>query len=193
MNLQVLERRCRRNGAYTTVITSDGSLTGGGGTLQVGVRDRSEITSEPIAAYWADRWGTADFEMMRVKPGYPDVQARCEALTLLICIKTWEPLLTSTQGPLTSVGGAMGVLQDAIRYRSREPIFNGMMGEIALLLAPSVADIRAAHIWSERNTICNALRRIRMESNVKLPALSHAQCVKRKPTPHNILDSVQHQ
>ena len=46
-NLKVLERHYRRAAPFTAVVTFDGSLTGGGATLQVGVKDRAEFTRSP--------------------------------------------------------------------------------------------------------------------------------------------------
>ena len=91
------------------MITFDGSLSGGGATLQVGMRQRSEITTQPIISYWADRWSTADYELVRASPGDSFGQAKFEALTLLISVTTWLPLLATMQGSLTFVGDALGI------------------------------------------------------------------------------------
>ena len=112
-NLKVLERNCRRTAPYSTVITFDGSLTGGGATLQIGIRKRHEISFKPIMAYWADRWSDDDLKLINATPGDPAAQAKCEALTLLASIATWRPILLAAQGSLTIVGDAPGVLHDA--------------------------------------------------------------------------------
>ena len=54
---------------------------------------------------------------------------------------------------LTFIGDALGVLGDALRFQAREPILNGIMGERALQIASFGADLRAAHVWSERNSL----------------------------------------
>ena len=136
-NLREVERHCRRPAPYTVVITFDGTLTGGGATLQVGVRDRAETRTKPVIAYWADRWRADDIELMQFAPGDSAGQAKCEALTLLVSIATWRPILEATQGLLTFVGNALGVLHDALKLKAHEPVLNGIMGELALLLAPS--------------------------------------------------------
>ena len=38
-NMRPVERRCRKRAAYYTLVAFDGSLTGGGATLQVGLQD----------------------------------------------------------------------------------------------------------------------------------------------------------
>ena len=85
----------------------------------------------------------------------------------------------------------MGVLEDALRMRSKEKVLNCMMGEIALLLAPTGSDIRAAHVWSERNTTCDALSRLEQGKLPKLPSLRDAQRVTRRATPRCLLDAWQ--
>ena len=117
-------------------------------------------------------------------------QAKFEALTLLISVTTWLPLLATMQGSLTFVGDALGILQDALKLRAKEPVLNGIMGELALQLAPLGADTRAAHIWSERNSTCDALSRLQQDQQVELPLLRNAKRVRRKPTPRSLLDSI---
>ena len=42
------------------------------------------------------------------------------------------------------------MLQDVIKLKARDPILNDITGENALVLAPQGGDIRAAHVWSEK-------------------------------------------
>ena len=160
-NLRAPGRHCRRAAQYTAVITFDGSLTGGGATLQVDVKNRSGIHTKPFIAYWADQRGPEDFALLQMELGDPAGQAKCGALTLLLSVTSWKHLLSMTQGSLTFVGVARGVLHDALRLRTREPSLNGVIGELALQLAQLGADVRAAHIWSECNITCDALSRLR--------------------------------
>ena len=95
-----------------------------------------------------------------------------------------------TQGSLTFVGGAMGVLHDALRMKARETILNGVVGKLALQLGPLGAGVRAAHIWSERNITCVALSRLRQGADPELPLLREASRVKRKQNPRKLLDSL---
>ena len=111
-------------------------------------------------------------------------------MTLLLSVATWRSLLAKTQGSITFVGDAMGVLLDALRMRAREPVLNAIIGELALQLAPLGADVRAAHVWSERNKTCDALSRLRQGDQPELPLLREAVRVKRPLTPRKLLDSL---
>ena len=111
-------------------------------TGQIGIRNRREISVKPTVAYRADRWSCDDLKLINATLGDPAAQAKCEALTLLASIATWRPILLAAQGSLTIVGDALGVLHDALKLKAKEAILNGLMGEIALLLAPLGADIR---------------------------------------------------
>ena len=75
----------------------------------------------------------------------------------------------------------LGVLHDALRFRARESVLNGIMGEIALQVAPFGADIRAAHVWSEKNETCDMLSRLKLGAQVPLRGLEDAtQCTPRR-------------
>ena len=104
-----------------------------------------------------------------MEPGGSAGQARLEALTLLISVATWRPLLAASQGTLTFVGDALGVLHDALRFKAREPVLNGIISEMALEIAPFRADLRAAHVWSERNSLCDALSRLTAGGQLEHP------------------------
>ena len=54
MSFGPLERNCRRRADHSLLITFDGSLSGGGATLQAGIRDFSSAHRQPMLAYWAD-------------------------------------------------------------------------------------------------------------------------------------------
>ena len=108
---------------------------------------------------------------MQVTKGDPMGQARWEAYTLLIAMKTWESVLRETQGQLAIRGDALGVLQDVLRMRARDKILNDVTGELALIVAPFGGDVRAAHLWSEQNTACDQLSRLKPEEKVRLSAL----------------------
>ena len=62
----------------------------------------------------------------------------------------WRNFLATTYGSLTLIGDALGALQDALRFKAREPILNAIRAELALQLRHG----------SERNQICEALSRI---------------------------------
>ncbi len=159
-----VERRCRWQPPYYTIITFDGSLTGGGATFQTGLRDVQGALTAPITAYWMETWTPADADLLHVKLGDSAGQARWEAFTLLQCIASWIKPLTVAQGRLVVTGDAMGVLQDAVKFRARDPLLNLIMGELALLIAPLGHELEAAHVWSERNVTCDALSRMTVDT-----------------------------
>ena len=130
-----------------TVLTFDGSLTGGGATLQCGVRHRDEIAVKLVIAFWADQCQDHDLALLKVQRGDPAGQARVEAYTLLGSVATRRHLLINAQGSLTNVADALGILHDAAKLKSKDPVLNAIMGEIALLIAPLGADSRTAHSW----------------------------------------------
>ena len=56
------------------------------------------------------------------------------------------------------------MLHDVVKFRARGPILNESIGEAALHLAPLGLDVRAAHVWTPRNKICDVLSRMREKS-----------------------------
>ena len=139
-----------------TLVTFDGPLAGGGATLQVGLRSREEAISKPIVSYWADVWSEKDRYRLNIELNDLAGQARVEAYTLLASVATWRETLLRSQGSLAIVGDALGVLHDAAKLRAKDAVFIAILGGVALLLAPSGMDIRVAHIWTQRNTTCDA-------------------------------------
>ena len=108
----------------------------------------------------AFRWSDADLALVKASRGDSAGQAKLEALTLLTAIKTWLPILTTAQGKLAIRGDALGVLYDVLRFRAKEVVLNDVAGAMALLVTPLGVDLRAAHVWSERNTVCDMLSRL---------------------------------
>ncbi len=185
-NMTPIERRCRLQPAYYTVITFDGSLSGGGAVLQTGVRDIHRATEAPIITYWTEAWQREDFELMQVAQGDSAGQARWEAFTLLQCVASWRELLTTAQGRLVILGDALGVLCDAVKFRAKDAKLNEVMAELALLVAPMGHELEAAHIWSERNSTCDALSRL--TAGGQLPErLQSVRRTRRRPLDYAIL------
>ena len=178
MNMAPDERHCRRTAQYFTLITFDGSLSGGGATLQVGLHSIEQAAAAPIVSYWNTTWTDNDLKLVRAIRGEPSGQARLEALTLLIAVATWTKLFGSMQGSLAILGDALGVLYDFAKLRAKDPILNEIARETALILAPTGHVLKAAHIWTQRNTICDALSRLRVNSHEVLAELKGATRVK---------------
>ena len=112
-------------------------------------------------AYTSTTWSDADLELLQIQRGNPQGQARVEAYTLLIAINTWKKVLVEAQGRLAIRGDALGVLQGVVKMRARDPILNDITSEIALILALQGGDLRAAHVWSEENEICDQPSRLK--------------------------------
>ena len=201
-SFKAVERRCRPRATYFSLITFDGSLTGGGATLQVGLTKLEEAESAPIVSYWHDRWSESEFQLLDVVPGDPGGQAKLEAYTLLGSLATWKSTLADSQGTLSVLGDALGVLYDVTKLRAKEPVLNAIAAEMALVLAPIGMDVRAAHVWTQRNRICDALSRLRegtgpshltsgpRDSLPEIPELSEAFLVKRRLPEGTILRSL---
>ena len=64
------------------------------------------------------------------------------------------------QGRIAILGDALGILYDVVKFRARDTVLNNIAGEIALILAPTGNDLRAAHLWTQRNVVCDGLSRL---------------------------------
>ena len=175
---------------YFTLVTFDASLTGGGATLQAGLRTLKDAASHPIVAYWHAAWTDDDLATVRCKRGEPSGQAILEAYALLISIATWKHVLAQAQGALHIRGDALGVLHSTLRFKAKDPVLNAIAGELAYLIAPVGLDLRAAHIWSEKNEICDHLSRLAPGQQPNKPELAGATPVKRQPVPCFLLSSL---
>ena len=139
-----LERRCRRRAKHSVLITFDGSLSGGGATLQAGITQFNEAHRQQYISYWASEWTDDELRRIQVKRGDPAGQARVEALTLLHAVWTWSKVIREFAGSLAMMGDALGVLHDATKFRASAPILNSVMAEMALILAPMAHKLSAA-------------------------------------------------
>ena len=77
---------------------------------------------------------------------------------MLICIRQWAT--GPWRGPLTVLGDAEGVLAGITALNARSPKINAVAREVALLLAPSGRHLRGVHVWSEGNSLADALSRL---------------------------------
>ena len=165
-NFGPLERRCRRRATHHVLITFDGSLTGGGATLQAGIEEFSHAHTRPFVSYWAANWTEQDLERLQVKKGDPAGQARLEAFTLLISVFLWQRILREAQGTFAVMGDALGVLHDARKFRAKDRVLNEVMAEMALLVAPMGQDLRAVHLWTQCNSTCDVLSRLTADQSI---------------------------
>ena len=144
-------------------MTFNGSLTGGGATLQVGVYNIKCAAHAPSVEWMSARWTDEDLLAVDVARGEPSGQARLEALTLTHAVRQWRHAIAASEGSLLFLGDAYGVFQDAVKFRAKDRALNELMGEIALTLAPLGHSADAAHIWSECNRACDRLSRLKAE------------------------------
>ena len=91
----------------------------------------------------------------------------------------WLPVLRQVQGKPLIIGDALDVLHDALRLRARDSILNSRMSEVALVLAPTGGDICAAHLWTERNTVCDELSRLQPNRRATAGALRDAKILSK--------------
>ena len=182
-NLQRVQRHCREQPGYFTLITFDAALTGGGATLQAGLKSIEDAATKPMLAYWHTHWEAEDYNLLKVTKDDPSGQAALEAYTLLISVATWSKVLEQAQGALHVRGDALGVLYNMLRLKSKDPVLNAIAGELAHLVAPLGLDIRAAHVWSERNDTCDHLSRLKVGESCERPELRHALRVTRVQKP----------
>ena len=181
---------CRPPTNYFSLITFDASLTGAGATLQSGLRTIDEAASKPIVSYWHSIWSVQDLATVKVTKGEPSGQAALEAYALLISVATWAKVLEQAQGALHIRGDALGILQSMLRFKAKDPILNAIAGELAYLIAPIGFDLRAAHIWSERNVTCDYLSRLKPGERPTRKELAGAVHATRKPAPGFLLEGL---
>ena len=175
---------------YFSLITFDASLSGGGATFQSGLRNLTEAASKPIVSYWQANWTDEDLATVQATKGAAADQAKLEAYALLVSVATWAKILNKAQGALHIRGDALGVLQGMLKFKARDPVLNAMAGELAYLIAPIGLDIRAAHIWSERNEVCDYLSRLPPGVPPEKTELAGAVRSKRLPVPKFLLNHV---
>ena len=128
--------------------------------------------------------------MLKIKRGDPSGQAALEAYTLLVSVATWTTVLRNAQGALHVRGDAPGVLHSMLLFKAKDPVLNAIAGEPAYLVAPMGLDIRAAHVWSERNEICDKLSGMADKGSCDQPELRQATRAKRKQAPNFLLRSL---
>ena len=128
--------------------------------MQSAVADLRDAFAHPCVTFWQSEWTEADRAIAQVRNMDPAGQARLEAMTLLTSVYLWRRIIADSQGKLAIVGDALGVLHDALKLKAKDSVLNAIMCEMALLLAPTGQSMQGAHIWSERNSVCDDLSRV---------------------------------
>ena len=73
------------------------------------------------------------------------------------------------------MGDGLGVLHDMMKLKAKDPVLTNIAAELALTIAPLGFVIRAAHLWSERNEVCDHLSRLKQGELHNLAQLSSAK------------------
>ena len=84
----------------------------------------------------------------------------------MLALRTWQPILMESQVSLAILGDAMGVLFDVMKLKARDPVLNAVAAEMALVLAPLGMDVRVAHLWTQRNQVCDLLSRFNADASL---------------------------
>ena len=116
-------------------------------------------------ASWA--WSAQHCTWAQATIGDAASQARWEALALLLAMTTWQEILMASGGNWHMLGDALGMLEGATKFRSKDPEINFIFMEMALLIVEGGRELHAEHIWSERNALANAVSRL--EEGASLP------------------------
>ena len=74
-----LIRHFRPRAETVTILTFDGSPSGGGATVQLAVPLRADRVKAPISFYWATRWTHDDESLLGASVGAARAQAKWEA------------------------------------------------------------------------------------------------------------------
>ena len=77
---------------------------------------------------------------------------------MLLAIKQWAPLVQ--RGCLSVRGDASGVLTGLVRMRASSAVINKICKELALIIAPYGLHLAGIHVYSEQNTLADALSRM---------------------------------
>ena len=188
--MEPIQNHCRSPTGYFSLVTFDASLSGGGATLHSGPRALEDATTKPIVSYWHANWSDDDLATVRAKRGEASGHAVLEAYALLISVATWAKVLEQAQGALHIRGDALGVLHGMLQFKAKDPVLNAIAGELAYLIAPLGLDLRAAHIWSERNDVCDHLSRLSPGELPNRAELTGAVKARRQPAPRFLLDNL---
>lgn len=154
------------------VVAFDASPSGGGAvlwvvpaTFQVNIASLMQVT--PFAFMHAS-WSPTHCVAAGARRGQCADQARWETYCMVLAVHTWQKVIYATTGRPILIGDALGIMNAAVRFRSKDPTINIMLMELALVTAPIGADIEAIHIWSEVNEWADTLSRLD-EQGVEIP------------------------
>ena len=162
------------------VIACDASPWGGGAVLWMlpaGDLPSPEHlqNSTPALRFTYKAWEHREEQMLGAVIGDPAGQARWEAFTILASMSLWRSLWCPRHRQITILGDALGIMEGAAKFRSKDPKINSIFAELALLVAPTGDTLSQIHLWSERNSLADALSRLSW-SPILPAALTSTQC-----------------
>ena len=146
------------------VIATDASPWGGGAVLWMlpaGDLPSPEHLQNTIPAlrFTYTAWDTKDEKLLGAIIGEPAGQARWEAFTILASMCLWKSWWSPRHRQVTILGDALGIMEGASKFRSKDAKINAIFAELALVIAPTGATLAQIHLWSERNSLADALSR----------------------------------
>ena len=152
------------------VLEVDASTTGRGAACWIGARHVAH--KNPPVAYVVTQWTEQDEELLGTKRGDAAHQATWEAFMVLLAIRHF--VTADVRGRIVLVGDALGVWFGTVRFCAKARKINEIAKEVAMHLAPVGHELEEVHIWSEMNTLADALSRV-AESRVAPQGLSSAR------------------
>ena len=113
----------------------------------------------PALRFMHTAWTKDQEKLLGAVVGDPAGQARWEAFTMLAAMCRWQTWWSPRQRQVTILGDALGIMESASKFRSKDAKDNAIFAELALLVAPAGATLAQIHLWSERNSLADALSR----------------------------------
>ena len=84
-------------------------------------------------AYLATAWGPLHRKIAGTAVSDTGDMGRWEALCLLIAVRAWFQVLSTSTGSLVAVGDALGMLHGAAKFKSKDPGINLIFMELAFI------------------------------------------------------------
>ena len=141
--------------------------------------------------YIAWKWKARHQEWAQAQLKDAASQAIWESLALVMAIETWKDVMLPTGSRWYLLGDALGVLQGATQFHSKDPAINKLFMELALIVVEAGREIHAEHLWSEKNNMADDLSRL--HEGAKLPQqLWGVPRAKAKEPTWNIIHTLQH-
>ena len=168
-------------GKSTVRITTDASPWGIGATLE---------KDNQIVAFLYDRIHEADASRLKIVVGSSAAQATCEALALLVAIRTWLPYWAEEQATAVTRSDSLSALGALAKGSSTSPPINLIVRETAIDVASSKYGLGLfKHVKGKDNIYADALSRIFAPGGadgppgeLRRPEIRHSRVAERNDT-----------